>query len=211
MLRSAATILAVLLVAGSAEAQNQSRFELGAYGGYLFGGTAEGESGVSRAKATIESAPSYGGIIDIAVRRGAFAELSYSRQPTELSLRLSDGTNYRYDLLVQYFQIGGLLEFNTPAVDWLRPTFGGTIGATVFTANDDRASYEEWRASIILEGGAKIRLTEHFGLRLRARGFATLLTDDSALFCASGAGCAYAFTGTAVLQGEVGGGAYLAF
>jgi len=211
MLRPISLCLAVLLVAGNAGAQNQSRFELGAYAGYLSGGSAEGEAGPLRAKATIESAPSYGGIIDIAVRRGAFAELSYSRQPTELSLRVSDGTSYRYDLLVQHFQIGGLLEFNTPSVDWLRPTFGGTIGATVFTANDDRASYEEWRASIILEAGAKIRLTNHFGLRLRARGFATFLTDESALFCASGVGCAYAFTGTAVLQGEVGAGAYLAF
>ena len=195
----------------SATANAEDRFELGAYGGYLFGGTAHGESGASTSTATIESAPSYGAMVDVAVRRGAFAELSYSRQPTELHLRQSDGTNYRYDLLVQYFQLGGLLEFRTPSAEWLRPVFGGTIGATVFTANDDRASYEEWRASILLEAGAKIRLTSFLGLRLRARGFATFLTDDSALFCATGLGCAYAFTGTAVLQGEVGAGAYLSF
>jgi hypothetical protein len=209
MLRTFALASAVLLVSSAARAED--RFEIGAYGGYLFGGTAEGESGLERSKATIESAPSYGGMVDVLVRRGAFVELSYTRHPTELSLWQTNSGTYRYDLLVQYFQLGGLLEFRTPSVDWLRPVFGGTIGATVFTANDDRASYEEWRASIILEGGVKIRLASALGLRLRARGFATFLTDDSALFCATGVGCAYAFTGTAVLQGEVGAGAYLSF
>ena len=94
-------------------------------------------------------------MVDVAVRRGAFAELSYTRQPTKLYLRSSDGTSYSYDLLVQYFQIGGLLEYRTPSAEWLRPVFGGTLGATVFTANDDRASYEEWRFSFLLEAGAK--------------------------------------------------------
>jgi hypothetical protein len=209
MLRPLGLGLSLFFFASHAAAED--RFEIGAHGGYLFGGTAHAESPTLRSTATIESAPSYGGFVDVALRRGAFAELSYTRQPTELSLRLSDGTSYRYDLLVQYFQIGGLLEFRTPTVDWLRPTFGGTLGATVFTANDDRASYEEWRASILLEAGLKIRLTHFLGLRLRARGFATFLTDDSALFCASGRGCAYAFTGTALLQGEVAAGAYLSF
>jgi hypothetical protein len=209
MLRPYAAGFAVFLVSGTALAED--RFELGAYGGYQFGGSAEGESGASRVRADIESAPIYGAMIDVAVRRGAFAELSYSRSPTVLQLRQPDGEVYRYDILIQYFQLGGLLEFRTPSADWLRPIFGGTFGATVFTANDDRASYEEWRASILLEAGAKIRLTHFLGLRVQVRGGATFLPSDSALFCASSVGCAYAFTGTAILNGEVGGGAYLSF
>jgi hypothetical protein len=159
----------------------------------------------------LEGAPSYGGIVGFRVQPHALAELSYWRQQTSLSLRQSTAEPYRYDLLVQYFQIGGLLEFPLPTVAWLLPTFGGTLGATVFTASDQRASYDEVRFSVIFEGGAKIRLTDFLGLRLRARAFLTFLTDNSALFCAGGVGCAYAYSGTALLQGELGGGAYVAF
>ena len=208
MVRALAAFAFVLSISATANAGD--RFEIGAYGGYLFGGSVNGESPTVTSTASIESAPSYGGFVDVKVRRGAFAELSYSRSQTELSLRQSDGFRYQYDLIVQYFQIGGLMEYQMPRADWFRPTFGGTIGATVFTANDAVASYEEWRLSLIFEIGAKIRLTDFFGLRLRARGFGTFLTDEAAIFCIGGA-CAIAATGTALLQGEVGGGAYLSF
>ena len=208
MVRALASFAFVLSISATAHAGD--RFEIGAYGGYLFGGSVNGESPTVTSTASIESAPSYGGFLDVKVRSGAFAELSYSRSQTELSLRQSDGFRYQYDLIVQYFQIGGLLEYQMPRADWFRPTFGGTIGASVFTANDAIASYEEWRLSLIFEIGAKIRLTDFFGLRLRARGFGTFLTDEAAIFCIGGA-CAIAATGTALLQGEVGAGAYLSF
>jgi hypothetical protein len=89
--------------------------------------------------------------------------------------------------------------------------FGGTLGATIFSADDAGHSYEEWRFSMILEAGVKFRVHQHFGLRLRGRMLATFLTDDSAMFCGNNVGCAFVYSGTAVLQGEVGGGAYLAF
>ena len=209
MARILALVVCLLLFSTSAKAED--RFELGAYGGYMFGGSVEGESELLTSKASIKSAPSFGATVDVALRRGAFAEFAYTRQATELTLRQSDGVTYRYDLLVQYFGVGGLLEFRTGSVEWFRPTFGGTIGATVFTANDALASYEEWRLSLAFEGGAKIRLTNFLGLRFRARAFITFLADDSAMFCASGAGCAFAYSGTPILQGEVAGGAYLSF
>ncbi len=208
MLRSAAAFAFAFSICATAHAGD--RFELGAYGGYLFGGSVDAESPALKSTASIESAPSYGGLVDVKLRPGSFAELSYSRSQTELSLRQSDGFRYQYDLLVQYFQIGGLLEYQVPRADWFRPTFGGTIGATVFTANDAIASYEEWRLSLIFEIGFKIRLTDFLGLRARARGFGTFLTDEAAIFCLGGA-CAVAATGTLLLQGEVGGGAYLSF
>src|SRR5690242_559153 len=86
-----------LFASGTARAQD-SRAELGVYGGYLFGTTAEGESiqpdpnstQYVTSKASIASAPSYGATLDLAVRRGAFAEISYSRSPSDLSLRVSN-------------------------------------------------------------------------------------------------------------------------
>jgi opacity protein-like surface antigen len=205
-----AAALIVLLFTATAAA-DEHRFEVGGYGGYLFGGTAEGTSTLLTAHASIQSAPSYGAFVDVAVRPNAFAELSYTRQPTELSLNLSDGSHYRYNLLAQYLQVGGLLEYRLPSADRVRPVFGGTLGATVFSADDAAHSYDEWRFSLILEGGVKFQVTDILGLRLRARLLATFLPGESALFCAGGAGCAFAYSGTAVLQGEVGAGAYLSF
>jgi hypothetical protein len=223
MVRFLGVFLCAFFLSGAASAQisyappdlkpapTPNRFELGAYAGYLFGSSADGQNETGTSSANIEGAPSYGAMIDVLLRPNAFAELSYSRQQTELSLHRTNEAPYRYDLLVQYFQVGGLLEFPLPSVAWLLPTFGGTLGATVFTASDERASYDEVRFSILFEGGAKIRLAKFLGLRLRARAFLTFLTDDSALFCAGGVGCAYAYSGTALLQGELGGGAYVTF
>jgi Outer membrane protein beta-barrel domain len=205
-----AASLAVLCVATNSKAA-EPRFELGGYGGYLFGDSIEGKSGVVTSQASISGAPSYGGFLDVLVRRGAFAELSYTRAPTELAVHLSNGTSARYDLLVQYLQIGGLLEFKVPRAEWLRPVFGGTLGASIFSADNDGFNYDEWRFSLLFEGGVKIQPVPFFGIRLRARVGATFLTDNSAMFCASGAGCAFAYSGTALIQAELGAGAYLAF
>jgi hypothetical protein len=201
----------VLLAAASASAQErQPRFQFGGYGGYLFGSSVEGTSNALTRHASLEGAPSYGGFINVAVRPNAFAEVSYTRSPTRLSLNDYSTISYRYDVVVQYLQIGGLLEFPLPKARWFRPTFGGTLGATVFTADDQGFTYDEWRFSMIFEGGAKLQPNEHFGVRLRARLGGTFLTDDSALFCVAGA-CAVAYSGTALLQVELGAGAYLSF
>lgn len=187
------------------------RFAVGAYGGYLFGTSVEGTSPTLTSRASIESAPSYGAVVDVAVRKFSFVELSYSRAPTELSLHQSDGLSGRYDLLVQYVQLGGLLVYPAPGATWLRPIFGGTLGASVYSADSNGFKYTEWRFSLMFEGGVEIQPIEHFGIRLQARLGATFLTDNSALFCASGAGCALAYSGTAILQPELAAGAYLAF
>jgi len=184
-----------LFASGTAHAQD-TRAELGVYGGYLFGTTAEGKSEqplddttqYPTSKASIAGAPSYGATLDLAVRRYAFAEFSYSRSPSNLALKVSnDSNNYKYDLLQQHIQIGGLLEWKMANAPWFRPVFGGTIGATIFSADSNGFSYSEGALSIIFEGGAKIVLSRFFGLRARARLLGTFLNDESALLCVGGA------------------------
>lgn len=199
----------MLAVAAAADAE--PRFTVGAYGGYLFGTSLEGTSSTLTSRASIESAVDYGAVVDVAVRPFAFVELSYTHAPTELSLQQSDGAAYRYDLLVQYVQLGGLLVYPAPGAKWLRPIFGGTLGASVYSADSEGFRYTEWRFSMMFEGGVEIQPIDYFGIRLQARLGATFLTDNSALFCASGAGCALAYSGTAVLQPELAAGAYVAF
>lgn len=204
-------IIATGVLTASGTAAADDRVQIGGYGGYLFGASAEGTSPTLSSRASISSAPAYGAIVDVAIRKWSYVELSYTRAPTELSLHQSDGVSYRYDLLEQYLQLGGLLVYPAPGARWLRPIFGGTLGATIFTANDAGFKYDEWRFSLIFAGGVEIQPIDRFGIRLQARLAATFLTDNSALFCVSGAGCAFAYSGTAVLQPELAAGAYLAF
>jgi hypothetical protein len=208
--RGAASALTVLSIAGGASAK-EARFELGGYAGYMIGGSAEAQSNLDVRRGEIQEAPSYGGTIDVALRPGAFVELSYSRQDTELVVHSTyDGVQH-YDFSAQYLQLGGLLEFRLPGAEWFRPTFGGTFGATVFDADDGQQSATEWRASLLLEGGAKFRIIDHFGIRLRARMLMTFLPEQSALICGTASGCGVAYQGTAVIQGEFGAGLYVAF
>jgi len=200
----------------SSRASAEERVIIGLSGGYMTGGSAEGTAGNLRAKASIASAPSYGGLIDVAVRPGAFAEFSYTLVPTEIRLQRTDTDTQQtdtqhYDMSEQLLHVGGLLEFRTPSAEWLRPYFGGTIGATVFSADDAGFTYDEWRMSLAFEGGARVRLTRFLGFRLRARGIGTFLTDNSALFCGSGGNCAFAYSGSVVIQGDFGGSVYIAF
>jgi hypothetical protein len=203
-----------LFTCAAGSAAREPRFEIGAYGGYQIGGTAEGQTSTDTLTGSIENAPSYGATLDFKLRPGAFAELSYSRQVTQIDVRTQIGAfdnQVRYDLTVQYLQIGGLTEFRIPRAEWFRPTLGGTLGATVYTSDQEGYDYEEWRPSLLLEGGAKLRFGEHLGVRLRARLLSTLITSNSALFCGTTHGCSMTVAGTAVFQGEFGAGAYVTF
>jgi hypothetical protein len=197
--------------------KQRARLELGAYGGYAVGGSAEGVSTLNSVRADIQSSPSYGATLDLGLRPGMFVEASYSRQDTEIELTSSSvgfpANRARYDFLVQFLQIGGLMEFRVPNVEWLRPTFGGTLGATVYSASDEASGYkyEEWRASILLEAGAKLRIGDHLGIRLRAKLLSTLLPEDSAMFCGNISGCTLLVAGQGVFQGDFSAGAYVAF
>ena len=66
MTRSIALGVCLLLVSGSAKAEDQ--LELGAYGGYFIGGSAEAESDTQTSKATIESSPSFSATIGLPLR-----------------------------------------------------------------------------------------------------------------------------------------------
>jgi len=203
-----ALVLGVTFSYSNASAQD--RLQLGAYVGAMLGGTVTGESPLLTRQASIADSMSYGGTIDIGVRQGAFAELSYTRQPTEVQITQSDGISLRHDLVVEYAQIGGILDYPL-AIEWIRPVFGATLGATRYSAEDQGIQYDDWHFSFLVEGGVKFQIIRNLGIRLRARLLTTFLTDEAALFCYGAAGCAYAWSGTPLFQGEFAGGAYLSF
>lgn len=185
--------------------------QIAGYAGYSFGGSVDARYESLRRSASIADAPSYGGTIDFNVGRGAYAELSYSRQDTDVSIRAPEGTLGRYDLSVQYFTVGGLQQFFLPGTDIIRPTFAGSVGAVRFGASSEDQSVDDWHVSLIFEGGLILQVIENFGLRFRARLLTTFLASQSTLFCGTEAGCTYTFTGTALFQGDLSAGAFIAF
>jgi hypothetical protein len=200
-----------LLVASMPALAAEPRLQIGPYVGYQFGGSLDASSEYERRHINILDAPSFGATINFAAARDGIAEIGYSRTDTEITVHSSDGSFERYDLAINYLTIGGLLEFRIPGAEWLRPVIGGTMGPSWFEANNEYYSYEEWRFSLLLEGGLEMQVVDHLGLRFRARLLTTFFTDHSALFCGTGTGCAFTFSGTALFQGEVGAGVYEAF
>ena len=200
-----------LLVASAPARAGEPRVQIGPYVGYQFGGSLDATSEYEKRHINIQDAPTFGATLNFAAARDGVAEIGYSRTDTEISVHSSDGSFEQYDLAINYLTIGGLLEFRIPGAEWLRPVIGGTMGPSWFEANNEYYSYEEWRFSLLMEGGLKVQIVDHFGARLRARLLTTFFTDHSALFCGTGTGCAFTFSGTALFQGEVGAGVYVAF
>jgi hypothetical protein len=206
---AASALVSSFFVARAASAA-EPIVQLAGYGGFQFGGSVEAHyAGISRS-ASIEDSPSFGGTIDFRVGPGAYAELAYSRQDTVLSLRGIEGTA-RYDLSVQYFTVGGLQQFRLPGTDIVRPTLGASLGAVRFGASTAEQEVDDWHVSLILEGGLVLQIIRNFGLRFRGRLLTTFLASQSTLFCGTQAGCAYTFSGTALFQGDMSAGAFIAF
>ena len=200
-----------LLVSSTPARAGEPRVQIGPYVGYQFGGSLDATSQYEKRHINIQDAPTFGATLNFAASRDGIAEIGYSRTDTEISVHSTDGSFEKYDLAINYLTIGGLLEFRIPGAEWLRPVIGGTMGPSWFEANNEYYSYEEWRFSLLMEGGLKMQIVDHLGVRFRARLLTTFFTDHSALFCGSGTGCAYTFSGTALFQGEVGAGVYVAF
>ena len=191
----------------SAAPAPEPRLQIAGYGGYQFGGSAYASS----IKTEINDAASFGATIAYRIGYGAFAELAYSHQGTDISVRSPNlGTNVR-DFDADYLTIGGMTQFSIPGTDLVRPIFAGSLGASHFSADGNNYNYDEWYFLVILEGGAAIRVNPNFGFRLRGRLLTTFLTTNSAIFCGSANGCTASFSGIGLFQGEFGGGAYVAF
>jgi hypothetical protein len=194
------TLLTVLLAAPA-----RGEVEVALWGGYQGGGSFDVEGG----ELHLPGAPSVGITVDVTVREDAQVELSYSRQATELRLRggaLAPSTTLM-DMAVEYYQLGGLLEW--PHARW-RPFFAMTIGATRFAPEPaDVASV--WRFSGVLGGGTKLELTEHLRLRLQGRLLLPWISGSSSFFCSLPGGCLISVSGTVMAQGDVSAGLVAVF
>lgn len=201
-----ATLLAGLLAAPLAAAEELPTFQVGLHGGYRMGGGLEdGDTGADR---DFEDGSSFAVSLEMRYAKGddRFYQLWYSRQATEVD----DGTG-SFDADVEYLHIGGTLPFG----GWERaqPYFAAGIGATRFSASVPDAD-DSTRFSGSMAFGLEIPLAAQAAIRLEARGYITAVNTDTSFFCRSDDGegaCKIIASGSAILQMEALAGILVRF
>ena len=156
---------------------------------------------------TIDSAASYGGVIDVPLS-GEYAlqaiELYFSRQQA----RLQGGlllTPPIADLNVSVLHLGlvDTVPADDPRLSWL---LIGTAGATRFETGGGNNT----RPSIGVGGGVRWMASNHVGLRGDLRALVNFTGNGStALFC--NGGCKLFYAGTVIVQGEASVGIVVRF
>ena len=196
-------MLAVAMLLGAASAGAQS-VELTPFGGYRFGW---GVSEVGGAPVIDDDGGgSFGMIANTIIgppADGFKFEAMFSReqarvkiQPTFFSPPLTAITT------VDHMLIGVMQELDPGAH---RAFISALAGVTRYAAAGD----SEFRFSIGLGAGGKFFATRHFGLRLDARGYMTIIELGGAGICSGG--CAFVFRANPVFQADVTAGFIVAF
>jgi hypothetical protein len=130
----------------------------------------------------------------------SFYEILYSRQ--ESGIDSSDPAVGSVDVATEYLHFGGTLLF-PDARHWFVPWLSLGIGVTRLDPEGGFDSETEWSGSI--GGGVRMPFNEQMSATLGARGYATLLDSDTAIFCVSSGGldCLVQTSGSLLFQGEV--------
>jgi hypothetical protein len=172
--------------------------------GWRMGGGVESEDG----EFDVESATSYGVILDVRVRSDGVVELLYDRQSSQVVRRSSTGPDSTIsDLVVEYFQFGGAVEFGQEPN--LKPIFALTVGAAHLDPSDPRD--DEWHFAGAATLGAKLYVGERIGLRAQARLWGTFLTEESQIFCSLPGVCVISASGKLFVQSDFSGGLMFVF
>lgn len=174
-------------------------FEITPYGAYRVGGQFEEQDG--SLSIDIDDSSSYGLVFNARHSPVTQWEIIYSRQETSADATGLGLSNSTPDLTIEYLQAGGTYLWDGERV---RPFLAATIGGTRIDVNspgfDSDAFY-----SFSLGLGLQINPSSRLGVRLEARGYATLLDSDSDLFCQfspTNNVCAVRINGTIMWQTE---------
>jgi hypothetical protein len=137
--------------------------------------------------------------------RGTQLQIYVSRQNSQVDARLATQPPppaaplpAKFAMSVTYAHIGGTI-FPSRKIGQ-GPYLVGGMGATLFEP-DLQGLANELRPSISLGIGYQLPFGERVALRFEARGYATLVNSNSALFCSGG--CVVSIKGDTVTQGDV--------
>jgi opacity protein-like surface antigen len=173
-------VVGLVLLASNAIAQ-EKKFELTPFGAYRFGGTFNVEESNETYK--LSDSSSYGVMLDIRQKKqNTQVEIIYSRQQTDASYSAALPDDPNIDVDIQILQIGGTVQGDG---DTVRPYLAATIGGThIVTRAAGKSSDTFWSGSLGV--GFQFKPTSRLGIRLEARGYATLVSSNSSIFCESG-------------------------
>lgn len=186
---------------------DDTRFEVTPFAAYRVGGTFDDTESDGQLKLSESNA--WGLIVNGKVESNTEWEVLFTRQSTDIDTSGIPDPQPEFDIDIDYLHFGGTYLFDGERV---RPFIALTIGATRFeprVPGYDARTY----ASMSFGAGWKFRLAEHFGLRLEARGYGTLIDNNSRLFCEidGGGACLIVIEGRIVAQWEARAGFSLRF
>jgi len=199
-------LLAGLLAAPLAVADELPLFQVGLHGGYRMGGGLEdGDTGADR---DFEDGSSFAVSLELRYGKGddRFYQLWYSRQATDV-----DNGDEDFDADIEYLHIGGTLPFG--GWEHAQPYFAAGIGATRFSSSLPDAD-DSTRFSGSMAFGLEVPLAAHAAIRLEARGYLTAVDTDTSFFCRSDDGegaCKIVASGSAIFQAEALAGILVRF
>jgi hypothetical protein len=191
------------------------RIELAAWGGWQFGGTASGYyNGYydgSDAQLHLNADVNWGASLGFRVQRNSVVEILWNQQTTELQLQ--DRADFQPDttlfpITLHYIHIGSQVE--RPMGGTTRVFGTGSLGVTVLDP-ESQLYGSETRFSIGFGGGFKSYMNRSLGVRGQVRGWVTLVGGGGGGMWCGGGGCSASYSGTAIFQGDVSGGLFLAF
>lgn len=178
-------------------------FEVTPFAGARFGGGFDVENDTTGGSSSVDlgSGASFG--VDLGLYRDAYSfyEFLYSQQNTEFDS--SDPLLSSVDLDVRYVHVGGTAMFPQEGSDRMLPYLSLTLGATLLEPGGGYDSETKFSASI--GGGVRFPVNDRFAVSLGLRGYMTVLSSDTRLFCVSGtdqAGCLVESSGATFWQGE---------
>ena len=202
-------VLLLIVLAGAASGGNAAQpggdnaFTL--YAGYRDGGRFTDVT--TGSKLPIEASGVGAVSLDLPLNREAGTQLQVyvSRQRSQVDARLAAQPiapaapiPAKFPMAVTYAHVGGVI-FPGRTIGHGAYLVGG-IGATLFEP-DLQGLANELRPSISLGIGYQLPLGERAALRFEARGYATLVNSNSALFCSGG--CVISIKGDTVTQGDL--------
>ena len=180
-----------------------TKFSIGAFIGYRGGG--QGTDSNTGAHYQLAPAQTYGVVADFRVSPDTEVEVLWSQQNTRVQ-QTSPVNTQLFDVNVGYYQIGGTYLF---ANDGVQPFMVATLGATYFSPQ--QPGYQnETKFSFGIGGGVKVPVGRHFGLRLEARAYGTVLDNNSSAVCTNGS-CLIHVSGNLMWQYEANAGVYVSF
>ena len=180
------------------EERSPFTFAVSPFAAYRFGGTFD-VSGTGT-HVDVDNHAAYALALDLSTdHQQTQYELFYSRQATSLGSQ----SPVPSDLVVEYLQIGGTAALLDSAVSRFQPYALGSIGATRFSPAGG-SHQTDFSASIGV--GVRAAMTQHIAFRLEARGFITLLSSSTTVFCRSdetGGLCRIRGRGASFIQADI--------